>query len=141
MGKLFNRIQKTNSGILVSLLRIVVGLIFFKAGAGKLFGWFGGFGIEGVTKFFTELGIPYPAFNAYFVGSTEFFGGILMILGLFTRLISIPFCIIMITAISTAHKDGDFYYPLMIFMSCLALFETGAGVLSLDKLCSKNTNQ
>lgn len=134
MVALLNKIQKTNAGILVSLLRITVGLIFFKAGAGKLFGLFGGFGIEGVTGFFTKLGIPYPHFNAYFVGGTEFIGGILMLVGLLTRLVSIPFCIIMIIAIFTAHKEGDFYYPLMIFMSCLALLETGSGILSLDRL-------
>ncbi len=121
MKKLFCKITQTQTGILVSLMRLVVGFIFFKAGAGKLFGWFGGFGIEGVTGFFTKLEIPFPALNAYLVGYTEFIGGILMMLGFLTRLVSIPFCIIMIMAIFTAHKDGDFYYPLMILMSYLTL--------------------
>lgn len=138
MKKLFCKISQTHAGFLVSLMRIAVGFIFFKAGAGKLFGWFGGFGIEGVTGFFTKLGIPFPAFNAYLVGYTEFIGGILMMLGLLTRLVSIPFCIIMIIAIFTAHKDGDFYYPLMILMSSLTLVEVGGGILSADKLILSN---
>lgn len=141
MKKLFCRITQTHAGLLVSLMRLLIGFIFFKAGAGKLFGWFGGFGIEGVTGFFTKLGLPYPQFNAYLVGSTEFFGGILMLLGLLTRLVSIPFCIIMLTAIFTAHKDGDFYYPLMIFAACLALLEVGAGSLSIDKLLSGKSQE
>ncbi len=141
MKKLIQKIQATHAGVFVSLLRITIGLIFFKAGSGKLFGWFGGFGIEGVTSFFTKLGIPFPLFNAYLVGSTEWIGGILMTLGLFTRLVSIPFCIIMVMAIFTAHKDGDFYYPLMILMSSLALLEIGGGILSIDKLCSRQKNE
>lgn len=141
MKKLFCKITQSNAGILVSLMRLVVGFIFFKAGAGKLFGWFGGFGIEGVTGFFTKLGIPFPAFNAYFVGYTEFLGGILMILGLLTRLVSIPFCIIMMMAIFTAHKEGDFYYPLMILMASLTLLEVGGGVLSIDKLISSRKSE
>lgn len=138
MKKLLCRITETHAGIFVSLMRLLIAFIFIKAGGGKLFGWFGGFGIEGVTGFFTKLGIPYPELNAYLVGGTEFFGGILMALGLLTRLVSIPFCVIMLTAILTAHKDGDFYYPLMIFAACLALIDVGAGVLSLDKLIGKN---
>lgn len=134
MKQLFQRLLQTRAGIGISLMRIVIGLIFLKAGSGKLFGWFGGFGIQGAISFFRDLGIPYPELNAYFVGSIEFFGGIAMVLGLFTRFVSIPFCGIMAVAILTAHRDGDFYYPLVILMSSLALFETGAGVLSLDRL-------
>ena len=141
MKKLLCRITQTHTCFLVSLMRIVVGFIFFKAGSGKLFGWFDGFGIEGVTKYFMGLGIPYPTFNAYFVGSTEFIGGILMILGLLTRLVSIPFCIIMMMAIFTADKDGDFYHPLMILMACLTLLEVGGGVISIDKLLGKNKSE
>lgn len=137
MSSLLCRITETHAGILVSLMRLLVGFIFFKAGAGKLFGWFGGFGIEKVIGFFTNLGIPYPQYNAYLVGGVEFFGGILMLLGLLTRLVSIPFCIIMLTAIFTAHKDGDFYYPLLIFAACLTFIEVGAGSLSLDKCIGK----
>jgi putative oxidoreductase len=128
----------TRSGLGVTLLRLVIGGIFFKAGAGKLFGWFGGIGILGVTDFFQGIGIPFPEFNAYLVGLTEFLGGIALLLGLFTRLAAFPFIITMIVAIFTAHRDGDFYYPLVLITGCLALLETGGGVFSLDRWLESN---
>jgi putative oxidoreductase len=137
MKALIKKIQSTHAGFLSSLMRLVIGGIFFKAGSGKLFGWFGGFGIEGATSFFQNLGIPHPMLNAYLVGTTEFLGGLALILGLFTRLAAIPLGFSMIVAIFTAHKDGDFYYPLVILASCLTLVDIGAGSLSLDRWISK----
>ncbi len=133
MQALLKRIQSTQSGLGISLLRLVLGGIFFKAGAGKLFGWFGGIGIAGATEFFQSIGIPFPEFNVYFVGSIEFLGGIALLLGLFTRLAAFPFCITMMFAIFSAHRDGDFYYPLVLLTGCIALLETGGGTLSLDR--------
>ncbi|MBL7686155.1 MAG: DoxX family protein [Deltaproteobacteria bacterium] len=124
----------TSWGILI--LRIVIGLIFIKAGGGKLFGWFGGPGIEGATGFFTKLGIPLPYFNAIFVGCVELIGGACLVLGFLIRVVSIPLAITMLVAILTAHRDGDFYYPLVILCSCLAFIETGAGCASLDSCTS-----
>ena len=136
MKKLIAKLTQTQACFGVVILRLVLGGIFFKAGAGKLFGWFGGFGIEGVTMFFEKLGIPYPHYQAYLVGSVEFLGGLALILGLFTRLAVIPLAITMIVAILTAHKDGDFYYPLVILASCIALFDVGSGCPSIDKKIS-----
>lgn len=136
MKNLIKKIITTNAGLGITIARIVVGVIFFKAGSGKLFGWFGGFGIEAATKFFQDLGIPHPDWNAYLVGTTEFLGGIALLLGLFTRLAVIPFSITMIVAIFTADKE-DPYYPLVLLATCIALFETGSGSLSIDRLFSK----
>ncbi len=136
MKKLIAKITQTQACFGAVILRLVIGGIFFKAGAGKLFGWFGGHGIEGAAMFFEKLGIPYPLHQAYLVGSVEFFGGLALILGLFTRLVSIPLGITMIVAIFTAHKDGDFYYPLVILASCIALIDIGSGCPSIDKKIS-----
>ena len=133
MQTLVKKILTTQSGLGVSLLRLVLGGIFFKAGAGKLFGWFGGIGIAGATEFFQSIGIPFPALNVYFVGTIEFLGGIALLLGLFTRLAAFPFVITMVVAIFTAHRDGDFYYPLVLLTGSIALLETGGGSLSLDR--------
>ena len=97
--------------------------------------------IDSVAGWFATMGIPFPTLNAYMAASTEILGVILLTLGLFTRLISIPLIVIMIVAISTVHLshgfsagDNGFEIPLY-YMLFLALFASlGAGKLSLDYL-------
>lgn len=118
----------------VSLLRAVLGFIFFKEGAGKLFGWFGGGGWAATCAYFDTLGIPFPEFNAFLVAGTEFFGGIALFFGILTRLAAIPIGITMIVAILTAHREGGYNYPMLILSSCLLLVAVGGGRFSLDQL-------
>lgn len=139
MKNLILKIISTHAGLGITIARVVMGVIFFKAGSGKLFGWFGGYGIEAATDFFKDLGIPYPDLNAYLVGTTELLGGAVLILGLFTRLAVIPLCITMVVAILTADKE-DPYYPLALLVNCIVLFEIGSGSLSIDRLFSKSKN-
>ena len=97
--------------------------------------------ITSVAGWFDSIGIPFPTLNAYMAASTEILGVVLLTLGLFTRLISIPLIIIMIVAIATVHLshgfsagDNSFEIPLY-YMLFLALFASlGAGKLSLDYL-------
>jgi len=97
--------------------------------------------ISAVATWFGSIGIPFPTLNAYMAASTEFIGVVLLTLGLFTRLISIPLMIIMVVAITTVHLvngfsagDNGFEIPLyyMMFLAIFASF--GAGKLSLDYL-------
>ncbi len=132
MKAICTKLSQTSAGYGILLLRLVVGYVFFQAGAGKLFGWFGGIGTENFAAFLQSMSIPAPLFHAYLVGVTELVGGACLVLGLLTRLVSIPLAITMIVAIFVAHRDGDFYYPLMILMSLIALMDTGAGKLSMD---------
>lgn len=140
MKKFIKRICITQGSFGLFFLRIVIGIIFFKAGTGKLFAWYDGPGIEKVIGFFTQMGIPAPQFNAYLVGGVEAVGGLALIVGLFTRLFSIPLAITMIVAMLTAHKPNltepipmAFYYVLVIFAACVALLDRGAGRLSIDR--------
>ncbi len=97
--------------------------------------------IGAVAGWFESMGIPFPTLNAYIVTSTEFLGVMLLTLGLFTRLISIPLMIIMVVAIVTVHLgngfaagDNGFEIPLY-YLLFLALFAShGAGKLSVDYL-------
>jgi putative oxidoreductase len=97
--------------------------------------------ISSVSNWFGTLGIPLPTFNAYLAASTELLGVVLLTLGLFTRLISIPLMIVMVVAITTVHLshgfaagDNGFEIPLY-YLLFLALFASlGAGKLSLDHL-------
>lgn len=129
-------IQKTDAGIGVTLVRLVLGVIFFREGSMKFFGWFGGGGWTATCTYFSKLGIPFPELNAWLVAGTEFFGGILFLLGLFSRLAAIPVGITMIVAIVSAHLQGGWSYPLLIFASCISLVQTGSGRFSLDRLLS-----
>jgi len=97
--------------------------------------------ISAVATWFGSIGIPFPTLNAYMAASTELIGVVLLTLGLFTRLISIPLMIIMVVAITTVHLvngfsagDNGFEIPLyyMMFLAIFASF--GAGKLSLDYL-------
>lgn len=97
--------------------------------------------IDSVATWFGSMGIPFPTLNAYMAASTEIVGVILLTLGLFTRLISLPLMVIMVVAITTVHLshgfsagDNGFEIPLY-YLLFLALFASlGAGKFSLDHL-------
>ena len=94
-----------------------------------------------VAEWFGTLGIPFPTLNAYLAASTELLGVVLLTLGLFTRLISLPLMVVMVVAITTVHitngfsvENNGFEIPLyyMLFLAIFASF--GAGKFSLDHL-------
>ena len=97
--------------------------------------------ISSVAGWFGSIGIPFPTLNAYLAASTELLGVVLLTLGLFTRLISLPLIVVMVVAITTVHLahgfsagDNGFEIPLY-YMLFLALFASlGAGKFSLDHL-------
>ena len=97
--------------------------------------------ISSVATWFGTLGIPFPTLNAYMAASTELLGVVLLTLGLFTRIISIPLMVVMLVAITTVHLahgfsagDNGFEIPLY-YLLFLALFASlGAGKFSLDHL-------
>ena len=118
-----------------TLVRLTLGIVFMGTGWGKLHG------LDDVTKFFTDLHLPAPHFQAILVASTEFFGGLAILLGLATRLAALPLAITMVVAILTAKRaqiDGvsalvgleEWSYLVMF----LWLVFAGPGPLSLDRL-------
>ena len=114
------------------LLRLALGVVFIAHGASKLFG-----GIAGTTQFFAGLGIPLPGIAAWVVALVEFFGGIALVIGLFTRYAGLLLSVNMLVALFTAHfKDGAFTggYELVIVLiaGSLALMLRGAGKLAID---------
>jgi putative oxidoreductase len=121
-----------------TLARLTVGLVFIGTGWGKLHS------LGDVTDFFASLHIPAPGFNARLTAATEFFGGLLVLLGLGTRLAALPLAFTMVVAILTA-KRGDItgLTALVGFeeWSYLVLFVwlavAGAGPLSLDAMITR----
>ncbi len=119
-----------------ALLRIGAGLLFMQHGAQKLFGWFGGFGgTPGASApLVSQMGLA---------GVLEFFGGLLIVLGLFTRPVAFLLAGEMAVAYFQAHAPRNFFPVLNggenVVLFCfvfLYLFATGAGPFSLDALRS-----
>lgn len=136
-------LKKTKGGVGFIFLRLALGIMFTFHGSQKLFGAFGGHGIQGFTEGLAKMGIPFPQVSAYLAGGSEFFGGILLILGLLTRLATIPLLVVMSVAIFKAHwangfsmQNGGFEYPFVISGGLLLLLIEGAGCCSMDQKCS-----
>jgi putative oxidoreductase len=120
------------------LVRLFVGYFFLETGWGKVQN------LKSMTERFAEWGIPAPAFTAALSGWTEFLGGLLIGLGLFTRLISIPMLINMAVATLAVRlkKVGglDDFVELdepLYALAFLWLFFAGAGWVSLDHVLDK----
>ena len=118
-------------------VRLYWGWQFMETGWGKLTD------IGKVIGFFTELGIPAPALNAYFVSALEFGGGVLLILGLGSRLISLPLVIDMLVAYVTADRaallsiftDPDKFTgaaPYTFLIASIIVLIFGPGKISAD---------
>lgn len=118
--------------------RLVVGVVMAAHGAQKLFGWFGGYGLEGTGGFFAnQLGLTPGVFWAAVAGGGEFFGGLLLILGLATRFAALTVAITMAVAIITVHSGAFFApagmeFPLTLLATSLAFLMGGGGALSID---------
>ncbi len=120
-------------------LRIGLGMVFIVHGYMKLFG-----GIEGTTGFFSSLSIPLPGFFAVVVAVVEFFGGLAILLGAFTQIVSILAFINMLFAFILVHgkngfqvSNGGFEFVLALGLMALSLIFSGAGTISLDRLIFK----
>lgn len=97
--------------------------------------------IDGIINWFTGMGMPFPALNAYLAATTETLGFILLFLGLGTRLISFPLIIVLIVAIFTVHigngfeaGNNGFEIPLYYLLMLVSLIISGPGRISLDAL-------
>ncbi len=123
------------------LIRVATGLILMPHGAQKLFGWFGGYGLEGTGGFFAQnLGLEPGLFWAALVGGVEFFGGLFLALGLLTRPAALAVAVMMAVAVITVHLPNGFFgnaggyeYPLLWGLIALAIAFKGGAELSLDR--------
>jgi putative oxidoreductase len=121
------------------LLRIDVGVLLAGHGAQKLFGWFGGHGLEGTGGFFHGLGYKPGKRWAFVAGLSEFGGGLLLALGLFTPLAAAAIIGTMFNAVMSVHvkngpwaSNGGWEYNLVIATSAAAVAFVGPGAASLD---------
>jgi putative oxidoreductase len=101
--------------------------------------------IGALAGWFESMGLPLPTLQAYMAASTELAGVVLLTLGLFTRLISIPLMIVMVVAVVTVHLpngfssgDNGFEIPLYYFLMLFVLVTHGAGKFSIDAFIHRN---
>jgi putative oxidoreductase len=120
-------------------LRIPVGLIFAAHGAQKLFGWFGGYGLEGTGQWMGSIGLAPGYLMALLAGSAEFFGGLALVLGLLVRPAAAALAFAMLVAVFTVHIDKGLFvanngyeFGLALLAVAVSLVVTGAGRASLD---------
>ena len=140
---MFRKLLHTENDYLLTMARVILGVVFFPHGAQKMLGWFGGFGLDGTMAGFTHEGIP--ALFAFLAICAEFLGSIGLIFGFLTRIAAFGIACMMSVAI-TMHTHNGFFmnwtgtqkgegieYHLLALAITLLLMARGAGALSLDR--------
>jgi putative oxidoreductase len=124
----------------ILLLRIMSGLILFVGGAGKVLGWFGGMGMNATLDIF-KTNLHLSAFWIYLSCYTEFIGGLLIIIGLFTRIAAFALFINMLVAtLFVGFKNffmGGAAYPCLLMIIFLAIVLSGPMAFSIDAVLAK----
>jgi len=142
------RLLSTSDDVTLTILRVVLGVVFFAHGAQKMLGWFGGHGFSGTMGFFEHMGFPAPM--AFLIICIEFFGGLGLIVGLLTRIPALGIGVEMIGAVLMIHIHNGFFmnwmgdqkgegyeYHLLAIAMALVLLIRGAGAFSADRALSK----
>jgi putative oxidoreductase len=121
------------------VLRVVVGLLFVAHGAQKLFGSFGGGGLNGTADMFDAIGLRPPRLHAAAAGASEFVGGALLALGLVAPIGAALVIAVMTAAIVSVHwsnglwnTNGGFEYNAVVIAVAFAIAGVGSGKWSLD---------
>jgi putative oxidoreductase len=142
--QVIDRVVATESRWSPLALRIPVGIIFAAHGAQKLFGWFGGYGLEGTGQWMASIGLAPGYLMALLAGSAEFFGGLALVLGLFVRPAAAALAFAMLVAILSVHIDKGLFmanngyeYGLALLVVAVSLAISGAGRASLDAVLQR----
>jgi putative oxidoreductase len=128
----------------LTLMRLILGVVFFLHGSQKLLGWFGGFGFSGTMNFFTSM-LHVPAPFAVVAICAEFFGGIGLILGLLARVAAFGIATNMVVAVLLVHfangpfmnwygnqKGEGYEFHLLALALAIPIIIRGAGAFSVD---------
>src|SRR5258708_5196039 len=147
------KLTATDNDGATTILRLVLGVIFFAHGAQKMLGWFGGYGFTGTMGFFTGI-MHIPAILAFLAIAAEFFGGLGLIFGFLTRIAAFGILANMIVAIAMVHGQFGFFmnwtgaqkgegyeYHLLVLAAAVLLIIRGAGAASVDRLLSSPAKQ
>ena len=147
-NRLIQRLIATDAGWGTLALRIPVGIIFAAHGAQKLFGWFGGYGLEGTGEWLASIGLAPGYLMALLAGGAEFFGGLALVFGVLVRPAGVALAVAMLVAIFSVHVDNGLFmsnngyeFALALLAAALSLVVSGAGRGSLDGLLARSAAQ
>jgi putative oxidoreductase len=146
---MLRKLTQTDGSTATTIIRVVLGLIFFAHGAQKMLGWFGGYGFSGTMGFFTGA-MHIPAVFAFLAITAEFFGGLGLIFGILTRVAALGIAVNMLVAVAMVHSQFGFfmnwsgtqkgegfeYHLLALAMSAFLIIK-GAGALSVDRMLAR----
>lgn len=129
----------TRAGFGLTVVRILVGIIFVAHGSQKLFGAFGGYGLEGTGQYMASLGLTPGYLMALLSGSAEFFGGLGLVVGLLARPAAVVLAATLVVAILSVHishglfmANNGYEFALALLGGVIAVLIEGAGKFSLD---------
>ena len=147
---MFQKLISTSDDVTLTILRLMLGIVFFAHGAQKALGWFGGYGFSGTMGFFTQQ-MHIPALFAFLAIAAEFLGGIGLTIGLLGRLGAFGIACNMVVAILMVHRHFGFFanwfgqqkgegyeYHLLATAIALTLTIRGSGAFSIDHALSKS---
>ena len=141
---MFRRLLHTERDYTALLLRLALGALVFPHGAQKLLGWYGGFGFEGTMAFFASIGVP--ALFGLLVIASDFFGSLLLVLGLLGRVAAFGTFSVMLGAMLLVHWQFGFWINWdgsqpgegiqfhLLAAVAIAVMVKGSGAWSLDRL-------
>ncbi|EKT4468352.1 DoxX family protein [Pseudomonas putida] len=144
MNTTLNALFTTRAGYGLSVIRVLVGIIFIAHGAQKLFGLFGGYGLEGTGQWMESIGLAPGYLMALLSGSAEFFGGVALVIGLLVRPAALALAFTLVVAIFSVHinnglfmSNNGYEFGLALLAGTVAVLIEGAGRLSLDRLIAR----
>ncbi|MGJ7548270.1 DoxX family protein [Pseudomonas alloputida] len=144
MNNAISKLLSTRAGLGLSVIRILVGVIFMAHGAQKLFGLFGGYGLEGTGQWMKSIGLAPGYLMALLSGSAEFFGGLALVIGLLARPAALALTVTLVVAIFSVHinnglfmSNNGYEFALALLAGTVAVLIEGAGRLSLDRLIAR----
>ncbi len=143
MKALLIRMTTSATGYDTLPVRGAIGVIFAAHGAQKLYGWFGGYGLEGTGGWMSSIGLEPGVLMAALAGGAEFFGGLALILGLLVRPAAVVLALTMVVAIVTVHlsnglfmSNNGYEFGLALLAISVSLAIRGAGSASIDQVLS-----
>ncbi|HZD51625.1 MAG TPA: DoxX family protein [Woeseiaceae bacterium] len=145
MSDFFRRLVTTRAGWGPLVLRVPIGITLMGHGGQKLFGWFGGPGLEGTGSMMAQIGLNPGYVMGLLAGSAEFFGGLLLFIGFLVRPAGAVVGCTMLVAIFAVHfpkglflANGGYEYALALLAVSVSLLVSGAGRVSIDEWLARS---
>src|SRR5262245_29230055 len=142
---MLKNIMATRNDVVLGILRLVLGVVFFAHGAQKVLGWFGGYGFSGSMGFYTQT-LGLPAIAGFLSIVAEFLGGLGLIVGALGRVAALGIIIDMAAAVLIVHlpfglfmnwggtaKGEGYEFHLIAIAAALVVLVSGSGAFSVDQ--------